>query len=71
MPLIGCAAGHDVHVIDQYNGRVFDDYEEADAFVKSIGFPALMSAAVEAVSGLPDGFVAMGFSNGAGMATHV
>jgi len=65
------AAGHEVHVIDQYDGRVFDDYDEGDAFVQAIGFPALMSAAVDAVSELADGFVAMGFSNGAGMATHV
>lgn len=65
------AAGHDVQVIDQYGGRVFDDYDEADAFAQSIGFPTLMSAAVDAVSQLADGFVAMGFSNGAGMATHI
>jgi dienelactone hydrolase len=65
------AAGHDVHIIDQYDGQVFDDYEEADAFAESIGFPALMAAAVDAVNDLEDGFVAMGFSNGAGMATHV
>lgn len=64
-------AGHDVHVIDQYDGRVFDDYDEADAFARSIGFPALMAEAADAVGDLSDGFVAMGFSNGAGMATHI
>ena len=38
------AAGHQVQVVDQYGGRVFDDYDEADEFVQSIGFPALMAA---------------------------
>jgi dienelactone hydrolase len=65
------AAGHDVLVVDQYDGRVFDDYEEAGAHVDRVGFPALMRAAVDAVAGLPDGFVVAGFSNGAGMAEYV
>jgi dienelactone hydrolase len=65
------AAGHDVLVVDQYDGRVFDDYDEADAYVEEAGFPALMEAAVEAVRDVPDGFLAAGFSNGAGMAEHV
>lgn len=65
------SAGHEVLVVDQYGGRSFDDYDEASRFVDSIGFPALMEQAVDAVSGLEDGFVTMGFSNGAGMATHI
>jgi len=65
------AAGHDVHVVDQYDGLVFDDYAEAGAHVERIGFPALMAAAVAGVADLPDGFVAAGFSNGAGMAEYV
>ncbi len=65
------AAGHDVLVVDQYDGRVFDDYEEAGAHVDRVGFPALMQAALDAVAGLPDGFVVAGFSNGAGMAEYV
>ncbi len=65
------AMGHEVLVVDQYGGRVFDDYDEASAFSESIGFPALMSGAVAAVAGLPDAFVVMGFSNGGGMATWV
>jgi dienelactone hydrolase len=64
-------AGHDVLVVDQYDGRVFDDYEEAGAHVDRVGFPALMQAALDAVAGLPDGFVVAGFSNGAGMAEYV
>lgn len=65
------AAGHEVLVVDQYDGAVFDDYEQADAFVQSIGFPELMRRAVEAVEPLADGFVAAGFSNGGGMAEYV
>ncbi len=64
-------AGHEVRIVDQYDGRVFDDYAEAGAHVEQLGFPALMAAAVAGVADLPDGFVAMGFSNGAGMAEHV
>jgi dienelactone hydrolase len=65
------AAGHDALVVDQYDGKVFDDYDEAGRYVQEVGFPALMERAVEAVHDLPDGFVAAGFSNGAGMAEHV
>lgn len=65
------AAGHTVRVVDQYGGRVFTDYADAGAFVDEIGFPELMRRAVAGVDGLSDGFVAMGFSNGGGMATHV
>jgi len=64
-------AGHEVKVVDQYDGRVFDDYQEASAYVDEVGFPALMAKAVAGVSDLPDGFVALGFSNGAGMAEFV
>jgi dienelactone hydrolase len=65
------ADGHRVLVVDQYDGRVFDDYDEADRFVDQIGFPELMRRAVQAVQDLPDGFVAAGFSNGGGMAEYV
>jgi dienelactone hydrolase len=41
------------------------------AFAESIGYPALMKLAVDAVSDLPDGFVTAGFSNGGGMAEFV
>lgn len=34
--------GPDVHVVDQYDGRVFDDYETAASCVEETGFPALM-----------------------------
>ena len=65
------AEGHRVLVVDQYDGRVFDDYDEAGRFVEQVGFPDLMRRAVQAVQDLPDGFVAAGFSNGGGMAEHV
>lgn len=65
------AAGHQVRVVDQYDGRVFDDYAQAGAHVDEVGFPALMAAALDGVAALPDGFVAAGFSNGAGMAEYV
>lgn len=65
------AEGHEVVVVDQYGGRVFDDYDEAGEFAQSIGFPTLMRLAEEAVQGVPDGFIAAGFSNGGGMAEFV
>ncbi|WP_286218550.1 dienelactone hydrolase family protein [Paraoerskovia sediminicola] len=65
------AAGHDVLVVDQYEGRVFDDYEEAGRYAESIGYPALMGLAEAAVRDLPDGFLVAGFSNGGGMAEYV
>lgn len=65
------AHGHSVLVVDQYDGRVFDDYEEASAFADTIGYPALMQRAVDGVRDVPDGFVAAGFSNGGGMAEYV
>jgi dienelactone hydrolase len=65
------AAGHQVSVVDQYDGLVFDDYAKGSAYTEQVGFPALMQAALDGVSELPDGFVAAGFSNGAGMAEYV
>lgn len=65
------AAGHDVIVVDQYDGQVFDDYDEASAFAEGIGYPALMGMALDAVADMHDGFVAIGFSNGGGMSEYV
>src|SRR3954449_2723429 len=50
---------------------VFDDDAKGNAYTEQVGFPALMQAALDGVSELPDGFVAAGFSNGAGMAGYV
>ncbi|HEU4895408.1 MAG TPA: dienelactone hydrolase family protein [Acidimicrobiia bacterium] len=63
--------GHRVVVVDQYGGRVFDDYEEAGAYAEGIGYPALMQSALDAVSDLDDGFFTVGYSNGGGMAQLV
>ena len=65
------AGGHDVVIVDQYDGWVFDDYDEAGEFAESIGFPTLMQLAEDAVQAIPDGFIAAGFSNGGGMAEFV
>ena len=65
------ARGHEVLVVDQYDGRSFDDYATAVAYQEEVGFPVLMQAALDATGELPDGFVVAGFSNGAGMAEHV
>src|ERR1700709_1841697 len=45
--------GHDVVVVDQYDGRTFDDYEEAAAFANSIGFPTLMNRALDGSHSYP------------------
>lgn len=63
--------GHTVEVVDQYDGRVFDDYDSALEHMDRIGMPVLMERALAAAAGLPDGLVTMGFSNGAGMAQYV
>ena len=63
--------GHEVLVVDLYDGKVFDDYLEAVPFAMSLGFPQLMQRADEAAQTLPDGYVAAGFSNGGAMAEFV
>ena len=64
------AAGHDVRIVDQYDGRVFDDYDSAMAFSEELGMQALIASALAGVADLPDGFVVAGFSNG-GVAAEV
>lgn len=65
------AAGHGVTIVDQFDGRVFDDYGEAASHTETIGFPVLMQRALDGVDHLPDGFFVVGFSNGGGMAEYV
>jgi dienelactone hydrolase len=60
--------GHHVQVVDQYDGKVFDDYEEADSFAQNIGYDTLMKDALDAVAGIDGPFTVAGFSNGGGMA---
>lgn len=64
------AEGHSVTTVDLLDGETFDDYEPAAARVEATGFPVLMSRALEATTGIAP-FVAVGFSNGAGMAQWV
>lgn len=63
-------AGHTVRIVDQYGGRVFDDYDSAIAFSQELGMQALAESALAGVADLPDGFVVAGFSNG-GVAAEV
>jgi dienelactone hydrolase len=65
------ALGHHVRVVDQYDGRVFDDYDTALEHIERVGFPALLETALRATADLPDRLVTIGFSNGAGMAEYV
>ena len=60
------AAGHDVTIVDQYDGRMFDTYDDGFAYLKEIGGPeVLIQRAMEGLADLPDGFATVGFSNGA------
>jgi dienelactone hydrolase len=65
------AAGHEVTIVDQYNGQVFDDYAEASTYAETIGYPQLMQRALAVVEPLSDGFIAAGFSNGGAMSEYV
>lgn len=64
-------AGHEVRVVDQYEGEVFDDYEDATAHARTIGYHELAARALAATLDLPDNFLAIGFSNGAVMAEYI
>lgn len=64
-------ARHEVRVVDQYEGEVFDDYADATKFARTVGYHELVARALAATADLPDGFVAVGFSNGAVMAEYV
>jgi dienelactone hydrolase len=64
--------GHEVLVVDLYEGRTFDDYEPAMAFAEEeLGHAELMRRSREAVADLPEGFVSAGFSLGCVMAVHI
>jgi dienelactone hydrolase len=64
-------AGHEVRVVDQYEGEVFDDYDDATAFARTVGYHELVARALAATLDMPDKFIAVGFSNGAVMAEYV
>jgi len=49
-----------VHVVEQYDGRLFDDYESAMAYVTEVGFPALMEKALQLTADPADGSLRSG-----------
>jgi dienelactone hydrolase len=57
-------AGHEVHLPDLYEGRVFDDLDEGLAYAREIGFDTIQERGVAAADGLPNGVVYAGFSLG-------
>ncbi len=64
--------GHEVLVVDLYEGRTFDDYEPAMAFAEEeLGHAELMRRSREAVADLSEEFVSAGFSLGCVMAVHI
>jgi dienelactone hydrolase len=66
------AAGHEVLVPDLFEGRVFDTYDPAMAYAEGeVGHAELQRRAQEAVAGVPDGFVSIGFSLGSMIATRL
>lgn len=66
------AEGHDVSVVDLFEGRTFDDYDPAMSFAwEELGQGVLLQRAHEAIADLPDGFLSAGFSMGCVPAAHV
>jgi dienelactone hydrolase len=57
-------AGHEVHLPDLYDGRVFDDLEEGLAYARSVGLDTIQERGVATADGLPNGLVYGGFSLG-------
>ncbi len=65
------AVGHAVHIVDLYDGKVFDDYGQAGTFVEALGYPVLMQSALNATRELTGPLVCAGFSNGGAMSEYV
>jgi len=57
-------AGHEVHVPDLYDGRVFDRLEDGLAYAGEVGFGAVRERGIRAADDLPAGLVYAGFSMG-------
>lgn len=57
-------AGHEVTVVDPFDGETFDDYPTGMARTKEVGDDALHAQAVVAAKGAGGPFVAVGFSVG-------
>jgi dienelactone hydrolase len=58
------AAGHDVHVPDLYDGRIFDTIDEGVAHAQELGFETIMACGAELARSHPPGIVYAGFSLG-------
>ncbi len=56
--------GHRVYCIDLYDGRSFDDMEEAFGFFEEIGIQGLMERTVKYTEEVPKDAFYLGFSNG-------
>lgn len=63
--------GHDVRIVDLFDGGARDGYEEGMALLDEIGQPELMKRAVERTADVPGGCVVMGFSIGAAAAQYL
>lgn len=76
-PGIGAAAdllrdaGHEVHVVDLYDGQVFDDYDEGLARSEQLGFAPMLRTAVAAGRAVEGPLVTLGFSMGVVPAEYV
>ncbi len=57
-------AGHEVHVPDLYDGRVFDSPSDGAAHAETIGFGEIMDRGVRAADALPADLVYVGLSLG-------
>jgi len=60
--------GHEVRTPDLIGGSIFSAYQEARAYLDSIGLPKVLAGAAEAAKAFGPGAVYMGFSLGAACA---
>jgi dienelactone hydrolase len=57
-------AGHTVHTPDLFDGRTFPSIDEGMAYIRGVGFGALIERGSQAAEGLPNEIVYAGFSFG-------
>lgn len=60
--------GHTAHTPDLFEGEVFDDLDAGVAYRDTVGIPALLERAQDAVADLPEALIYVGFSMGTGPA---
>ncbi|MDZ4170520.1 MAG: dienelactone hydrolase family protein [Methanobacteriaceae archaeon] len=56
--------GHQVFAVDLYNGKSFDDMQEAFDYFLSIGIPEMVDRTIKYTKDLPHDAIYIGFSNG-------